>query len=72
MIGRGKEAKLYLGDGHYDIMQHGDHVVCSVTGQRIPLPNLRYWSVDLQEVYVTSEVSLSRVIKMQKKASESE
>jgi len=68
VIGRGREAKLFLGDGRYDIMSPGDHVVCSVTGQKIPLPNLRYWSVDLQEVYATSEVSLNRVLKMKNKA----
>lgn len=67
MIAPGKEAKLYLSDGHYDIMQPGDHVKCSVTGQKIFLQNLRYWSVDLQEVYVSGEVSVSRVVAMKSK-----
>lgn len=67
MMGRGKEAKLFLGDGHFDIMQPGDHVVCSVTGQKIPLPSLRYWSVDLQEVYASCEISLKRVVEMKKR-----
>lgn len=67
MIGIGKEAKLYLGDARYDILQPGDHVICSVTGQKIPLPNLRYWSVDLQEVYASSEISLKRAIEMRKR-----
>lgn len=72
MIGSGKEAKVFLGDGRYEILQHGDHVVCSVTGQKIPLPSLRYWSVDLQEVYATSEVSIKRVVQMKQKVNKSE
>jgi hypothetical protein len=67
MIERGREAKIFLGDAHYDILQSGDHVLCSVSGQKISLPNLRYWSVDLQEVYATSEISLNRVLAMKKK-----
>jgi hypothetical protein len=35
----------------------GDHVVCAVTGQAIPLEELRYWSVVKQEPYVSAEAS---------------
>jgi len=30
-------------------------VRCAVTGVAIPLEELRYWSVDLQEAYATPE-----------------
>jgi hypothetical protein len=33
-------------------------VICAVTGTRIPLHELRYWSVDRQEPYVDAEASL--------------
>ena len=30
------------------------NVLCEVTGQRIPLEELRYWSVERQEAYVSA------------------
>jgi hypothetical protein len=33
-----------------------------VTGEPIQLPDLRYWSVELQEAYSTAEISLRRYI----------
>ena len=35
----------------------GDHVVCAVSGEAIPLDDLRYWSVAKQEAYATAEIS---------------
>ena len=35
----------------------GDHVVCAVSGEAIPLDDLRYWSVAKQEPYATAEIS---------------
>ena len=55
-----KEAKLYYGDGNFDILKGGDHVLCAVTGQTIPLSELKYWSVDLQEAYADGKTSLIR------------
>jgi hypothetical protein len=40
------------------VLSNGDHVICAVTGARIPLHELRYWSVDRQEAYVDAEASL--------------
>jgi hypothetical protein len=36
-------------------MRPGSFVRCAVTGVSIPLEELRYWSVDLQEAYATPE-----------------
>ena len=47
----GREAKLRYGDGDFEVQRHGDHVVCAVTGRRVPLAELRYWSVTRQEAY---------------------
>ena len=33
-------------------------MICAVTGTRIPLHELRYWSVDRQEPYIDAEASL--------------
>jgi hypothetical protein len=35
-------------------------VRCAVTGVQIPLEELRYWSVDLQEAYATPEAVQQR------------
>jgi hypothetical protein len=58
MSGSGKAARLHYMAGTFRILAHGDHVVCAVTGNRIPLSELRYWSVARQEPYATAEASL--------------
>ncbi len=54
------EAKLKYLDGEIQVMTPGDFVRCAVTGRAIPLDELRYWSVELQEPYVDAEASLAR------------
>lgn len=44
--------------GTFRLLSDGDHVVCAVTGARIPLHELKYWSVERQEPYVDAEASL--------------
>ena len=40
----------------------GEFVRCAVTGEPIQLPDLRYWSVELQEAYSSAEISLRRYL----------
>jgi hypothetical protein len=47
----GPEAKVHYGDNEITILKQGLYVLCAVTGERIRLDELRYWSVDLQEAY---------------------
>ena len=54
------EAKLKYLDGEFQVISPGDFVRCAVTGEPIMLPDLRYWSVELQEAYVSPEVSVQR------------
>lgn len=54
------EATLAYGDGEFQIVTPGDFVRCAVTGQPIPLDELRYWSVERQEPYASAEASLQR------------
>jgi hypothetical protein len=42
-------------------------VRCAVTGQTIPLENLRYWSVELQEPYADAEASLRRFLQIRER-----
>ena len=57
--GRGA-AEVVYGDGEFHIVRHGEYVTCAVTGTKIPLDELRYWSVDRQEAYASPEISLRR------------
>ena len=53
-------AVLQYGDGEFTVMRPGRAVLCAVTGQRIPLEALRYWSPDLQEAYIGPAEVMSR------------
>lgn len=57
----GGEAELVYGDGEFHVVRAGAYVICAVTGARVKLDELRYWSVDLQEAYATPEASLQRI-----------
>lgn len=54
------EARLRYLDAEFQIVEPGDHVRCAVTGEKIELVHLKYWSVELQEAYVSAEISLKR------------
>ena len=53
-------AKLHYGDGEYAVLRPGRYGVCAVTGQKIPLEALRYWSAELQEAYAGPAEALKR------------
>ncbi len=57
----GPEAVLRYGDNEVAILRQGLFVTCAVTGERIPLDELRYWSVDLQEAYAGPAAALKRL-----------
>jgi len=46
------------------VVAPGAYVTCAVTGKRIPLSELRYWSVDRQEPYTDVEASLKRELSL--------
>jgi hypothetical protein len=58
-IGKG-EARLKYLDGEVQVLAPGEYVRCAVTDRAIPLDELRYWSVELQEAYVDAAASLKR------------
>lgn len=55
-----REARLRYLDGDFQVITPGAFVRCVVTGEAIPLDELKYWSVERQEPYLNAEVSLSR------------
>ena len=48
---KNKLAKLKYSPNNFSIIEHGDHVICAVSGKKILLENLNYWNVDEQEPY---------------------
>ena len=46
-----KLAKIKYLPNNFQVIQEGDHVVCAISGKKIPLENLSYWNVELQEAY---------------------
>ncbi len=54
-------ADLEYLDGEFRVVKAGSFVLCAVTGAPIPLESLRYWSVDLQEAYVSPATALKRL-----------
>jgi len=55
-----REARVRFLDADFEVVEKGDFVRCAVTGQPIPLDELRYWSVERQEAYSTPEAALKR------------
>ncbi len=63
-LGSGRAARLQYLSGSYRIISQGDHVLCAITGTRVPLTTLRYWSSELQEAYVSADVAVARYTEM--------
>ncbi len=61
LLGLKGEAKLRYLDGEFQVLSPGDFVRCAVTGEPIMLPDLRYWSVDLQEAYANPTAATRRM-----------
>ncbi|MEL7318656.1 MAG: DUF2093 domain-containing protein [Pseudomonadota bacterium] len=57
-----KPAKLYYGPSTFRVLRPGQHVVCAVSGEIIPLEELRYWSADHQEAYASAEIATKRLL----------
>ncbi|MBA3446492.1 MAG: DUF2093 domain-containing protein [Pseudaminobacter sp.] len=57
-----KEARIRYLDGDFQVTSPGSFVRCAVTGEQIPLDELKYWSVARQEPYLNATASLNREI----------
>ena len=57
--GNGEAQVQYL-DGDFRVISPGTYVRCAITDVRIPLDELKYWSVDLQEAYSVPSAVLQR------------
>ena len=57
----GGEAVVQYLDSNLRVIKPGAFVRCAVTGQPIPLDELKYWSVERQEAYASPEAVMVRV-----------
>ena len=48
---KNKLATIKYMPNNFKIIENGDHVICAVSGKKIYLDKLTYWSVELQEAY---------------------
>ena len=61
------KAKLKFNSNNFEIIEKGDHVVCAVSGKIIPLDQLTYWNVELQEAYYSPKEAQQRYEELRKK-----
>ena len=57
-----QSSKTYLNN----IIEKGDHVICAVSGKKIPLDKLVYWNVELQEAYHSPKEAKERFEEIRK------
>jgi hypothetical protein len=57
----GGEAVVQYLDSNLRVIKPGAFVRCAVTGQPIPLDELKYWSVERQEAYASPEAVIARI-----------
>jgi hypothetical protein len=55
-------AKLRYEASSFRVLKAGRHVACAVSGQLIPIEDLRYWSAELQEPYASAEIATKRLL----------
>ena len=60
------KAKLKFKANSFDVLEPGDHVICAVSNKKIPLNNLNYWNIDLQEAYYSPEEAKIRFDQIKK------
>lgn len=57
MSNSARAARLHYMANGFRVLVPGDHVACAVTGERVPLDALRYWSVTRQEPYASARAA---------------
>jgi hypothetical protein len=62
MSSNDRPATLHYGPNGFRVISPGSHVICTVTGEKIPLEALRYWSVERQEPYASAEIATRRLM----------
>jgi hypothetical protein len=53
-------ARLRYTLSSYQVLSPGDYVLCAVSGARINLDDLKYWSHERQEAYASAMLATKR------------
>jgi hypothetical protein len=61
MSSQERPATLQYGPNGFRVISPGSHVLCAVTGEKIALEALRYWSAERQEPYASAEIATRRL-----------
>ena len=56
----GRAARLRYLPGSFEVLAPGDWVACAISGKRVPVQSLRYWSSEVQEPYASAEIAVRR------------
>lgn len=62
MSSNDKPATLHYGPNGFRVITPGAYVLCAVSGERIALEALRYWSGERQEAYASPENATRRLL----------
>ena len=54
-------ATLLYGPNGFRVIKPGHYVLCAVTGEPVPIEELRYWSAERQEAYASPEIATRRL-----------
>ena len=61
MSSQERPASLHYGPNGFRVVTAGSFVLCAVTGERVALDALRYWSAERQEPYASAEAATGRL-----------
>tara|TARA_B110000438_G_C15477449_1_gene505832 strand:+ start:258 stop:455 length:198 start_codon:yes stop_codon:yes gene_type:complete len=61
------KAKIKFNANNFEILEEGDFVICAVSEKKVPLNQLTYWNVDLQEAYFSPKEAEQRYEELNKK-----
>ncbi|WP_188056166.1 MULTISPECIES: DUF2093 domain-containing protein [unclassified Sphingosinithalassobacter] len=57
MSNSARAARLHYMANGFRVLSPGDHVACAVSGEKIPLDELRYWCVERQQAYASAQLA---------------
>ena len=62
-----KLAKIKYLPNNFQVIEPGDYVECAVSGKKIDIEDLTYWSVELQEPYFSYKEAFIKREQLNKK-----
>ncbi len=52
-----RPARLHYLPNGFRVLSAGDHVLCALSGARIAMEDLRYWSPATQQAYASAQIA---------------